>query len=45
MAKRKPKWVLLHRIEDGRNVYLYEPLRKYEIQSRIRKGWKVIESR
>jgi len=45
MAKRKPKWILLFRLEEGRPVYLYEPLRKYELQSRLRKGWVVIDER
>lgn len=26
----------------GRAVYRYEPLRKCELNSRIRKGWKVV---
>ncbi|WP_187119695.1 hypothetical protein [Numidum massiliense] len=40
--KRKRKWFLLFRLEDGRQVYLYEPLRKYELKSRLRKGWRVV---
>ncbi|WP_272916280.1 hypothetical protein [Virgibacillus salexigens] len=42
MNKRKPKWMLLFRIEDGYKVYLYEPLKKYELIVRKRQGWKVI---
>lgn len=40
--KRKAKWYLLFRREDGQAVYRYEPLRKCELNSRIHKGWKVI---
>ena len=40
--KRQPKWMLLFRCEDGQAVYIYEPLKKYEIKSRLRAGWKVI---
>ncbi|UTW71045.1 hypothetical protein KHA80_14190 [Anaerobacillus sp. HL2] len=41
--KRKPKWFLLFRREDEQAVYCYEPLKKYELQSRLKKGWKVIQ--
>ncbi|MEC1716637.1 DUF1922 domain-containing protein [Schinkia azotoformans] len=40
--KREPKWYLLFRCDCGQAVYLYEPLQKHELKSRIRKGWKVI---
>jgi len=40
--KRKAKWFLLFRIEEGYEVYVYEPLRKYELISRQRNGWDVI---
>ncbi|WP_176473322.1 hypothetical protein [Niallia circulans] len=40
--KRQARWFLLYRIEDGQEVYLYEPLRKYELNSRIRNGWEII---
>lgn len=39
-TKRKAKWYLLYRRENEQSVYLYEPLKKYELQSRLRKGWK-----
>ncbi|WP_192813513.1 hypothetical protein [Anoxybacillus gonensis] len=42
--KRKAKWYLLYRKENRDAVYVYEPLRKYELQSRIRRGWKVIKT-
>jgi hypothetical protein len=41
--KRKRKGYLLFRVEDGQKVWLYEELRKYELDSRIRKGWKVVQ--
>lgn len=41
--KRRAKWYLLYRREDGQAVYRYEPLRKCELNSRIRKGWKVVQ--
>lgn len=40
--KRQRKWMLLFRWEEGYPVYLYEPLKNGELQSRIRKGWKLI---
>jgi hypothetical protein len=40
---RKRKWVLLFRREEGQAVYLYEPLRKYELKSRLRNGWELIK--
>jgi hypothetical protein len=40
--KRKRKGYLLFRVEDGQKVWLYEELRKCELTSRIRKGWKVV---
>ncbi len=33
MCKRKRCWYLLFRMEHGRAVHLYEPLRKYEVLS------------
>ncbi|ODA18213.1 hypothetical protein A5N86_05990 [Geobacillus thermoleovorans] len=30
------------KITDGQAVYRYEPLQKCELNSRIRKGWKVV---
>lgn len=38
--KRSKRWFLLYRLEDGQSIHLYEPLKKYELLSRIRKGWK-----
>lgn len=38
--KRQARWYLLFRMEDGQKVYLYEPLKKGELNSRLRKGWK-----
>ncbi|MFB8734117.1 hypothetical protein ACEQPO_09695 [Bacillus sp. SL00103] len=35
--KRSKRWFLLYR-EDGQHIHLYEPLKKYELHSRIRKG-------
>lgn len=40
--KRRLRWYLLFRYEDGQPVYRYEPLQKCELTSRIRKGWKVV---
>ncbi|MEB3752504.1 hypothetical protein EP10_003419 [Geobacillus icigianus] len=40
--KRRLRWYLLYRREDGQAVYRYEPLKRYELDSRIRKGWKVV---
>lgn len=45
MRKRKPRWMLLYRLEGTQKVYLYEPLKKYELIARKKQGWKVIESR
>ncbi|WP_205439386.1 hypothetical protein [Halobacillus ihumii] len=39
--KRKPKWYLLFRFEDGQAVHVYEPLRKDELNAKKRRGWKV----
>lgn len=39
--KKQPRWYLLFRIEDGQAVHLYEPLKKYELVSRIRNGWRI----
>lgn len=39
--EKQPRWYLLFRIEDGQAVHLYEPLKKYELVSRIRNGWRV----
>lgn len=39
---RKPIWTLLFRVEGDHQVYLYEPLRKYELNARKKQGWKVI---
>lgn len=43
MRKRKPIWTLMFRNEGTQKVWLYEPLRKYEINARKRKGWKVLK--
>ncbi len=43
MRKRKPLWTLMYRREGFHKVYLYEPLRKDEINARKRKGWKIIK--
>lgn len=40
--KRKPKWYLLYRKEERHCVWLYEPLKKGELNSRKNKGWKVV---
>ncbi|WP_269432524.1 hypothetical protein [Bacillus sp. FJAT-18017] len=42
MSKRGARWYLLYRREEDNRVYVYEPLKKYELNSRIRKGWKRI---
>ncbi|CAI6223163.1 hypothetical protein NRS6116_01085 [Bacillus subtilis] len=42
MVKRQRRWYLLFRMEDGRAVHLYEPLRKYELFQRLKNGWRVI---
>ena len=42
-GKRKRKGYLLFRVEDGQKVWLYEELQKCELNSRIRKGWKVVQ--
>lgn len=42
MCKRKRRWYLLFRMEDGRAVHLYEPMRKYELLSRLKNGRRVI---
>lgn len=42
MVKRQRRWYLLFRMEDGRAVHLYEPLRKYELLQRLKNGWRVI---
>lgn len=39
--KRNPKWYLLYRREGRERVYLYEPLQKHELNSRLRRGWSV----
>lgn len=39
MSRRK--WMLLFRWEEGRRVYIYEPLRKHELEKRLLKGWKL----
>ncbi|SPY10771.1 Uncharacterised protein [Bacillus subtilis] len=42
MVKRQRRWYLLFRMEDGRAVHLYEPLRKYELLQWLKNGWRVI---
>ncbi|MBB5144854.1 hypothetical protein HNQ35_000043 [Cerasibacillus quisquiliarum] len=42
MRGRKRIWMLLYRYEEGHKVWLYEPLRKYEITARLRDGWKIV---
>lgn len=42
IRKKQPRWYLLFRMEDGRAVHRYEPLRKYELLSRLKNGWRVI---
>ncbi|CAM3778660.1 hypothetical protein [Alkalicoccus chagannorensis] len=39
--KRRRKWLLLFRREEGYKVWRYEPLRKDEINARKRQGWRV----
>ncbi|MFP7480214.1 hypothetical protein [Terribacillus saccharophilus] len=41
--KRGRKWMLLFRTEDGNRVYVYEPLQKGELNSRLRQGWRLIK--
>lgn len=42
--KRQRRWTLLfRREEDGQAVYLYEPLKKGELRSRLRNGWTQIQ--
>lgn len=38
---RKKVWMLLYRKEGEQRIWLYEPLRKYELNARKRQGWKV----
>ncbi|WP_181444515.1 hypothetical protein [Bacillus sp. 03113] len=40
--KRQRKWTLLFRFEEECTVYLYEPLRKCDLNARLRDGWKKI---
>ena len=40
--KRKRKGYLLFRVEDDQKVWLYEELRKYELDARLRNGWKLV---
>lgn len=40
----KKRWILLFRKEGSYKVYLYEPLKVYEIQARKRQGWKVLDN-
>lgn len=42
MVKRQRRWYLLFRMEDGRAVHLYEPLRKYELLQQLKNGWRAI---
>ncbi|XQY90667.1 hypothetical protein ACNRWW_14165 [Metabacillus sp. HB246100] len=41
-GKRKRKWYLLFRFENGQKVHLYEPLQKHDLNSRLRSGWKKV---
>lgn len=41
--KRFRKWVLLFRNEEGKSVYIYEPLRKKQLETKIKNGWEIIE--
>jgi hypothetical protein len=41
--KRQRKWMLLFRFGGEQAVHLYEPLRKCELNSRLRAGWKLID--
>jgi len=41
--KRLLKWVLLFREEDGKSVYIYDALRKKQIETKLKNGWEVIE--
>ncbi|MDF2651734.1 MAG: hypothetical protein K0Q73_7539 [Paenibacillus sp.] len=45
MARRKQArtWTLLFRMEKGKTVHVYEPLRNYEIHNRLQEGWEIIE--
>lgn len=45
MCKRKRCWYLLFRMEDGRAIHLYEPLRKYEVLSRLSMGGGLVATR
>ena len=42
MRKRNLRWVLLHRKENRQSVYIYEPLRKKQIERYEKRGWEVI---
>ena len=41
MRGRKRIWVLMYRQEGEHKVWLYEPLRRYELNARKRQGWRV----
>lgn len=40
--KRKLKWWLLLRQEEGYPVYVYEPLSNKELEIKKKKGWKCV---
>lgn len=40
-GKRRRKWYLLFRWENGQAVHLFEPLQKHDLNSRLRDGWKI----
>ncbi|WP_332238903.1 hypothetical protein [Sporolactobacillus sp. KGMB 08714] len=41
MSRRK--WILLFRMEGRQKVHLYEPLQKYDLNARLRDGWKEVK--
>ena len=41
MRKRKLQWVLLHKIENNKSIYIYEPLRNKQIDRYEKHGWEV----
>ncbi|WP_268258246.1 hypothetical protein [Bacillus massiliigorillae] len=40
--KKDAKWVTLIKFENGRQVCVYEPLRKYQLNNKLQQGWKKI---
>ncbi|WP_263620864.1 hypothetical protein [Halobacillus litoralis] len=38
---KEPKWYYLFKVDEGHNVYVYEPLTAKEVQTMQKLGWKV----